>query len=99
MNAVFYHPAAKLHFVSICFGLFKVPYVDSPLRMICLARNYTYIYLHYDKKIKIFIKFLMYTWLFLITRHGDIKGWKLYINSVRDGFKGDFTRHLKYLNK
>ena len=97
LNAVFYHPAAKLPLVPICFGLFKIPYVDLPVRMICLVRNYTYIYLHYDKKIKIPIKFLMYFWLFMFTRHGDFKGLKLYCQSVRDGFKGDFTRHLKYL--
>lgn len=98
LDAVFYHPAAKLPLVPICFGLFRVPYTDSSVRMICLARNYTYIYLHYDKKIKIPIKFLMYFWLFMFTRHGDFNGFKLYCQSVKDGFKGDFTRHLRYLN-
>lgn len=97
LNAVFYHPAAKVSLVPICFGLFSLAYSDSPLRMICLARNWTYIYLHYDKKIKIPIKFLMYFWLFIFTRHGDFKGFKLYCQSVKDGFKGNFTRHLKYL--
>lgn len=99
LDAIFYHPSMKLPLVKICFGLFYVPYVESELRMICLARNYTYIYLHYNQKYKIIIKFLMYTWLFLITRHGDFNGWKLYCASVKDGFKGDFTRHLKYLEK
>lgn len=98
LKAIFYHPAQKLPQVPILFGLLKVPYVDSQLRMICLARNYTYIYLHYNQIYKIPLKFLMYTWLFLITRHGDFKGWKLYIDSVKDGVKGDFTRHWKYLN-
>ncbi len=97
MDALFYHPAAKLPLVLICFGLFKVPYVNSELRMCCLARNYTYIYLHHDKKIKIAIKYLMYWWLFIITRHFDVKGWKLYKSSVKDGLKGNFTRHFKYL--
>jgi rhamnopyranosyl-N-acetylglucosaminyl-diphospho-decaprenol beta-1,3/1,4-galactofuranosyltransferase len=97
MNAVFYHPANKISLVSICGGLFKLPYVDSELRMVCLARNYTYINLHYNKKINIVIKFLMYSWLYLITRKFDIKGYKLYLASVRDAFKNDFTRHLKYL--
>lgn len=95
--AEFYHPAAKLPKVKIFFGLINVFYVESDLRMVCLARNYTYNYIHYDKKYKILLKFLMYTWLFLITRHGDFAGWKLYCASVMDGFKGDFTRHLKYL--
>ena len=97
LNARFYHPAMKLPLVKICFGLFSVPYVDSPLRMVCLARNYTYIYLHYNQKYKIPIKWLMYWWLFIITRHGDFKGWKLYKDSVKDGFRADFTRHLQYL--
>lgn len=97
MSAKFYHPAQKLPLVKICFGLFSVPYVNSPLRMICLARNYTYIYRHYNQKYKIPIKWIMYWWLFIITRHFDIKGWKLYKASVKDGFKEDFSRHWQYV--
>lgn len=97
INAKFYHPANKMAFVPILCGMIKVPFVDQKWKMVCLARNYTYIYRHYKQKYKIPLKFLVYTWLFLITRKGDFDGWKLYINSVRDGFKEDFTRHLKYL--
>ena len=97
--AVFYHPAQKVMLKKICFGLFSLAYSDSQLRMVCLARNWTYIYLHYNQKYKIPIKWVMYWWLFIITRHGDFKGWKLYKQSVKDGFKGDFTRHLQYLKK
>lgn len=97
LAARFFHPAQKMSLVKICFGLFSVPYVDSPLRMVCLARNYTYIYRHYAQKWKIPVKWIMYWWLFIITRHGDIKGWKLYKASVKDGFKEDFTRHLQFL--
>ena len=99
LDAVFYHPSLKLPLVKICFGLFRVPYADSKLRMTCLIRNYTYIYLHYNQKYKIIIKFLMYSWLFLITRHGDFAGWKLYCASVKDGFKSDFNRHKQFLEK
>lgn len=98
-DAVFFHPANKMSFVPIMGGLLRVPFAESKLKMICLARNYTYIYYHYDKRIKIPVKFLMYTWLFLITRKWDIQGWLLYCNSVKDGIRGDFTRHLKYLPK
>lgn len=97
--AVFYHPAQKVMLKKICFGLFSLAYSDSPLRMVCLARNWTNIYLHYNQKYKIPLKWVMYWWLFIITRHGDFKGWKLYKQSVKDGFKGDFTRHLQYLKK
>ncbi len=99
LDAQFYHPAQKLPLVKICFGLFSVPYVDSPLRMVCLARNYTYIYRHYNQKWKIPIKWVMYWWLFIITRHCDLKGWKLYKLSVKDGFNEDFSRHLQYLKR
>lgn len=99
LDARFFHPAQKMALVKICFGLFSVPFVESPLRMICLARNYTYIYRHYNQKWKILVKWLMYWWLFIITRHGDFAGWKLYKSSVKDGFKEDFTRHLQYLKK
>lgn len=98
LSAKFYHPAQKLPLVKICFGLFRVPYVDSPLRMVCLARNYTYIYLHYNQKIKIPIKWILYWWLFIVTRRFDFAGWNLYKEAVRDGFRGDFTRHLQYLS-
>ena len=82
LKAKFYHPSQKLPLVKICFGLFTAPYVDSKLRMVCLARNYTYIYKNYGQAYKIPLKFLQYTWLFLITRHLDFQGWKLYIVSV-----------------
>lgn len=99
LDAVFYHPSQKLPLVKICFGLFRVPFVDSKLRMVCLARNYTYIYRHYNQKYKIPIKWLMYFWLFHFTRHNDKEGWTLYKQSVKDGFREDFTRHLEYLGK
>ena len=97
LDAVFYHPSQKLPLVKICFGLFRVPFVESNLRMVCLARNYTYIYRHYNQKYKIPIKWLMYFWLFHFTRHNDKEGWKLYKASVKDGFKEDFSRHLQYI--
>lgn len=95
--ARFFHPANKMSFIPILFGLVKVPYVDSKWKMVCLARNYTYIYRHYHQKYKIPIKFLIYTWLFLVSRKGDFGGWKLYMESVLDGFKEDFERHKKFL--
>ena len=97
LDAVFYHPSQKLPLVKVCFGLFRVPFVESKIRMVCLTRNYTYIYRHYNQKWKIPLKWLMYFWLFHFTRHNDKKGWKLYKESVKDGFKEDFTRHLQYL--
>lgn len=99
MDAEFYHPAQKLPLVKIMFGLTTAPYVDQKWRMVCLARNYTYIYKHYGQGYKIPLKFIQYTWLFWFTRHGDFANWKLYIQSVRDGLKGDFTRHRQYLGK
>lgn len=98
-EAKFYHPAQKLPLVKIMFGLSTAPYVDSKLRMVCLARNYTYIYKKYGQAYKIPLKFIQYTWLFWFTRKGDFAGWWLYCQSVADGLKGDFTRHLKYLGK
>jgi rhamnopyranosyl-N-acetylglucosaminyl-diphospho-decaprenol beta-1,3/1,4-galactofuranosyltransferase len=98
LDAVFYHPAQKLELIPILGSLVKVPYTDSKLKMICLIRNHTYIYLHYRQQYKIILKFFLYTWFFLVSRRGDIQGYKLYILSVLDGMKGNFTRHLRYLN-
>lgn len=97
IKAQFYHPSNKMAFVPIFFGLIKVPFVDSKWKMVCLARNYTYIYRHYHQKYKIPLKFLTYSWLFLITRKWDIEGWRLYVDSVKDGFKERFDRHRKYM--
>lgn len=97
INARFYHPSNKMTFVPIMFGLIKVPFVEAKWKMVCLARNYTYIYRHYNQKYKIPLKFLLYSWLFLVSRKGDFQGWKLYIYSVKDGFKERFDRHQKYM--
>ena len=97
IDAKFYHPSNKMAFEPIFFGLIKVPFVDQKWKMVCLARNYTYIYRHYNQWYKIPLKFLLYSWLFLITRKGDVKGWKLYLDSVIDGFKEKFDRHKKYM--
>lgn len=99
MEAKFYHPALKLPLVPTFFGLLHVPYVDSELRMTCLARNYTYIYLHHDNKLKIPLKIFIYTWFFLFTRKGDFSGLKLYVSSVIDGFRNKFDRHVKYIKR
>lgn len=96
-DAVFYHPSDKMLFIPVFWGLIKVPYAESDLRMICLIRNYTHIYWHYDCKCKILFKFFLYSWFFLITRKGDIHGYKLYLLSLKDGLRGDFTRHWIYL--
>jgi rhamnopyranosyl-N-acetylglucosaminyl-diphospho-decaprenol beta-1,3/1,4-galactofuranosyltransferase len=99
LEAEFYHPALKLPMVPIFGGMIKIPYVDSALRMVCLTRNYTYIYMHYDNKLKIPVKFLLYAWLFIVHRKLDFKGLWLYCLSVKDGLIGDFERHKKYLKK
>ena len=97
LSAMFYHPAQKIMLKKICLGLFELTYSESPLRMVCLVRNWTYIYRHYNQKWKIPVKWIMYWWLFIITRRGDRAGWKLYKESVKDGFREDFSRHLQYL--
>ena len=97
LSAMFYHPAQKVMLEKICFGLFELAYSDSPLRMVCLVRNWTYIYRHYNQKWKIPVKWCMYWWFFIITRHNDREGWKLYKECVKDGFREDFSRHLQYL--
>ena len=97
LRARFFHPSDGLPLIPILGGLIRVPYTESKLRMVCLARNYTYIYLHYGQQYRIPLKLLLYAWLFLVKRRGDMDGFRLYLASVSDGFRGDFTRHLKYL--
>lgn len=97
LKAQFYHPANKMNMVPILGGMVHVPYVDSPLKLICLIRNSTYIDWNYNHRLKIIPKFFIYSWFFIISRGFDYKGYKLYLQSVKDGLSKNFTRHLKYL--
>ena len=97
VDAIFYHPANKMSFVPIFFGLKQVSYVESKWRMVCLIRNYVYIYRKYGFYHKLFFSFLAYTWLFLITRKLDLDGYKLYVASLCDGFSERFDRHYQYM--
>lgn len=97
LNAKFFHPSQTVSSYKMFFGLIRISYTPSKLRMLCMIRNWTYIYLHYNQKCRIPIKFLMYFWFFIFTRHLDFKGFWLYILSVKDGLTNNFTRHYKYL--
>lgn len=96
-KALFYHPADKMAFIPVFMGRYKVPYTESKWRFVCLVRNSTYIYWNYSGKYKIFLKFIIYSYLFLLKRP-SLSLYLLYIKSVIDGVKGDFYRHWKYLN-
>lgn len=96
-NAIFYHPANKLPLVKVFFGLFSVPFVDSKLRMVCLARNYAFIHKENKQYKKLVAKFLAYSWLFLIERRCDLDGYKLYLASFADGLLSKFERHKQFL--
>lgn len=97
LDAVFYHPANRAPVVPVMCGLFKVPYVDSKLRFTCLIRNWAFINKTNRRWLAAAKIFAAYTWLFLITRGGDMEGYRHYLACTRDGFRGDFTRHLQYL--
>ncbi|SHM28178.1 rhamnopyranosyl-N-acetylglucosaminyl-diphospho-decaprenol beta-1,3/1,4-galactofuranosyltransferase [Chitinophaga jiangningensis] len=97
MDAEFYHPANKMSYEPIIGGLYKVPYTDVDWRFICLVRNSTYIYWNYTGKHRIALKFLVYSYLFLIQKPLSLKKYRLYLNSVNDGIKGRFDRHFLYM--
>lgn len=97
LNALFYHPVDKAQHYRIFFGLIPINYSPSKLHFTCLIRNSTYNYWHYKGKHLIFIKFLMYSYFFLITQKLDFKGLWHYLSCVSDGIRGKFKRHLKYL--
>jgi rhamnopyranosyl-N-acetylglucosaminyl-diphospho-decaprenol beta-1,3/1,4-galactofuranosyltransferase len=99
LDARFYHPANKMSYESIIFGLYKVPYTDVDWRFICLIRNSTYLYWNYSGKYKIIAKLLVYTYLFLIKKKLNISKYSLYLKSVKDGIRGDFDRHFRYMAK
>lgn len=97
LSAEFYHPVNKAPTVPICFGLVKIPYVESDLRFVCLIRNWAYIdkcnrrYLHLLKS------FLGYSWLFLFTQKFNLQKYRLFLGSFTDGLKNRFDRHKKFL--
>ena len=99
MNAEFYHPANKMSYEPILFGLYNVPYTDVDWRFICLIRNATYLYWNYSGKYKIVLKWIVYSYLFLVKQKFNTSKYSLYLKCVRDGIKGKFDRHFMYMNK
>ena len=97
-NAKFYHPANKIQTHPILFNKIQIPYVESKLRFVCLIRNWAYIYKTNNQYWHMLRSFIAYSWLFLITRKFDFKGYKLYLKAFIDGITEKFNRHLKYLN-
>lgn len=97
LNAKFYHPEDKASHYRILWGLVPVNYSESRLRFTCLIRNSTYNYWHYRGKHYIFVKFLIYSWFFLIYKKLSTEEYSHYLKCVMDGIKGDFSRHRKYL--
>ncbi len=99
LRAVFYHPSGRLPLVPALSGLLRVPYTDSPLRMLCLVRNHTWLALRYHRWYKIPLRLILYTWFFLVTRRGDTAGLQRYLRALRDGLRGDFSGHLRLLRQ
>lgn len=97
LEAKFFHPSQTSSTCRMFFGLLSISYSSSKLRMYCMIRNWTYIYMHYGQKYKIPVKFLMYFWFFIFTRHFDFSGLALYLKSLKDGLKEDFSRHFDFL--
>ncbi len=97
LDAKFYHPADKAEHFRIFFGLIPINYSESKLHFTCLIRNSTFNYWNYLGKHRIIIKYLMYTWFFIVSRKMDIFGYKHYLRCVWDGIKGRFDRHKKYI--
>ena len=96
LNAIFYHPANKIDTYPIMKGLFHVPYTTSNLRLVCLARNWTYIYKKNHLYFHIVRNFLAYSWLFMVTLR-DIAAYKLYLVSLYDGLVENWERHKNFL--
>lgn len=99
LDAIFYHPANRAPVVPVMCGLFKVPFVESKLRFTCLVRNWAFINKNNGRWLSAAKIFAAYTWLFLVTRGFDLEGYRHYLACTRDGFRGDFSRHLQYLKQ
>lgn len=97
LDAVFYHPVNRAPVVPIFFGKIPVPYVESKLRFHCLIRNWAYINKKNRRYGKFIMNFMAYSWLFLLTRKLDLKGYGFYLQSLGDGLRENFTRHKDYL--
>lgn len=96
-HAKFYHPANKAQTHPIMNGIFKIPYVESELRFLCLIRNWAYINKKNHRYFHLMQSFVAYTWLFLITKQWDLKSYKFYLSALADGLIGNFTRHVQYI--
>ncbi len=97
LNAIFFHPRNNSAQYRIFFGTIPLVYTESKLKFTCLIRNSTYNYWNYKGKYLVFIKFLMYSWFFLIKKPLHIRQYLYYLKCVNDGIRGDFSRHKQFL--
>lgn len=97
LDAEFYHPVNRAPTVKAFFNTVDIPFIDSPLRFVCLIRNWAYINKTNHRYFSLIKSLSAYTWLFMVTRKLDIGYYKLFLSSFFDGLNENFDRHKKYL--
>jgi rhamnopyranosyl-N-acetylglucosaminyl-diphospho-decaprenol beta-1,3/1,4-galactofuranosyltransferase len=99
LDAIFFHPEDKATCYRMLFGSVPIIYSESKLRFTCLIRNSSYNYWNYKGKHLIVVKFILYSWLFLVEKRFAAGEYIHYLKCVKDGIQGNFTRHLRYLRE
>ncbi len=97
VNAVHYHPKDRLTLYRDWLGRRRIIYTESELKRYCKYRNTTYILKTYYRWYNILLYIFSHAVFYLVNRHGDLNGYKLFLSAVRDGINKNFENHKKYL--
>lgn len=98
IDAIHYHPLDRIKFEYDIFGRKTIIYVESKLRRYCKYRNSSFIASKYGGTLSKISFYMSYITFFLFSRKADISGLKFFLNAARDGRKGIFKNHNKYMN-
>lgn len=95
-NALFFHPSYNKLGSKMLWGLLSYNDPDSEIKLYCYCRNKIYISKFYREPILGFAFALKTVFFFSITKP-SIKKLRLAFSAMWDGFKGDLTKHKKWL--
>lgn len=97
IDAIHYHPKDRLVLYPDFLGKKCIVYVESKLKRYCKYRNFTYVLHKYKHWYNIVFYLLRYTYFYIISRKGDVKGLMFFYKAAQDGFMGNFNNHKKYI--
>ena len=89
-GAPFLHPGSTSEIHPIFGGLFYAVMPSDPVKQFYQFRNRGFIFRHYRMWAWLAADFIRYAYLFLISRHLDVRGWRDWLRATAQGVSGGF---------